>query len=203
MVTSTDLVQWQIRIARGERLDINPEHALSAQGHAIECRIYAEDPDTGFMPSPGLIRGLRPASGPGVRDDGGVSVGFTVPVFYDSMIAKLVTWGGSRRHAIDRMSRALREYQVLGIKTTIPFFLWLMQQPEYIAGRYDTTYLDRLLVERQGASFSELTESDEEVASIAAGLDAYLRATGHAGAPIAAESTMRWKRAARREALRE
>jgi len=203
MVTSTDLVQWQIRLARGERLDINPEQALSAQGHAIECRIYAEDPDTGFMPSPGLIRGLRPASGPGVRDDGGVSVGFTVPVFYDSMIAKLVTWGGSRRHAIDRMSRALREYQVLGIKTTIPFFLWLMQQPEYIAGRYDTTYLDRLLVERQGASFNELTESDEEVASIAAGLDAYLRATGHRGAPIAAESTMRWKRAARREALRE
>jgi acetyl-CoA carboxylase biotin carboxylase subunit len=203
MVTSTDLVQWQIRIARGERLDIDPEHALSAHGHAIECRIYAEDPDLGFLPSPGLIRGLRPASGPGVRDDGGVSVGFTVPVFYDSMIAKLVTWSGSRRQAIDRMSRALREYQVLGIKTTIPFFLWLMQQPEYIAGQYDTTYLDRLLVERQGASFNELTEADEEVASIATGLDAYLRATGHARHPFAAESTTHWKRAARREALRE
>src|SRR6476620_3343659 len=116
MVTSTDLVQWQIRIARGERLDIAPTQALTAQGHAIECRIYAEDPDLGFMPSPGLIRGLRPASGPGVRDDGGVSVGYTVPVFYDSMIAKLVTWGGARHQAIDRMSRALREYQVVGIK---------------------------------------------------------------------------------------
>jgi acetyl-CoA carboxylase, biotin carboxylase subunit len=199
MVTSTDLVQWQIRIARGERLDIDPKHALAAHGHAIECRIYAEDPDLGFMPSPGLIRGLRPAAGPGVRDDGGVSAGYTVPVFYDSMIAKLVTWGGSRRQAIDRMSRALREYQVLGIKTTIPFFLWLMQQPEYVAGRYDTTYLDRLLVERKGDSFNELTESEEEVASIATALDAYLRAAVHAGTP---GSTTHWKRAARLEALR-
>ncbi len=201
MVTSTDLVHWQIRIARGERLDIDPAHALLARGHAIECRIYAEDPDSGFMPSPGLIRGLRPASGPGVRDDGGVSGGYTVPVFYDSMIAKLVTWGGSRRQAIDRMSRALREYQVLGIKTTIPFFLWLMQQPEYVGGQYDTTYLDRLLVDRQGESFNELSEADEEVASIATALDAYFRANVYAGNP-GAETTTGWKRAARLEALR-
>ena len=96
MVTSIDLVQWQIRIARGERLDVDPGRALTPHGHAIECRIYAEDPDQGFLPSPGLIRGLRPAAGPGVRDDGGVSVGYTVPVHYDSMIAKLVVWGGSR-----------------------------------------------------------------------------------------------------------
>jgi len=135
MVTSTDLVHWQIRIARGERLNLDPESVLTAHGHAIECRIYAEDPDLGFMPSPGLIRGLRPASGPGVRDDGGVSVGYTVPVFYDSMIAKLVAWGGSRSETVDRMSRALREYEVLGIRTTIPFFLWLMRQPDYVAGR--------------------------------------------------------------------
>ena len=202
MVTSLDLVQWQIRIATGERLDIDPADALSARGHAIECRIYAEDPDLGFMPSPGLIRGLRPASGPGVRDDGGVSAGYTVPVFYDSMIAKLVTWGGSRRQAIDRMLRALREYQVLGIKTTIPFFLWLMQQPDYVDGRYDTTYLDRLLIDRKGDSFSELTAADEEVASIATALDAYLRATGNAGTSGAAESTTHWKRVARLEALR-
>ena len=202
MVTSTDLVHWQIRIARGERLDLDPALALSAHGHAIECRIYAEDPDSGFMPSPGLIRGLRPASGPGVRDDGGVSAGYTVPVFYDSMIAKLVTWGGSRRQAIDRMSRALREYQVLGIKTTIPFFLWLMQQPDYVAGRYDTTYLDRLLVERKGESFNELSEADEEMASIATALDAYFRANVLSGNSGGAETTTNWKRAARLEALR-
>ncbi len=203
MVTSTDLVHWQIRIARGEQLDLDPEAALTPRGHAIECRIYAEDPDLGFMPSPGLIRGLRPASGPGVRDDGGVSVGYTVPVFYDSMIAKLIAWAGSRREAVDRMSRALREYEVLGIRTTIPFFLWLMRQPEYVAGRYDTTYLDRLLVDRKGESFSELTPADEEIASIAAALDAYLRANAHSVATGNAGGTTHWKQAARREALRE
>ena len=135
MVTSTDLVHWQIRIAQGERLDIDPEHALTPRGHAIECRIYAEDPDLGFMPSPGTIRGLRPASGPGIRDDGGVGAGYTVPVFYDSLIAKLISWASSRDEAIARMARALGEYQVLGIRTTIPFFLWLMRQPTYARGR--------------------------------------------------------------------
>jgi len=203
MVTNTDLVQWQIRLARGERLHLDPEAALCARGHAIECRIYAEDPDLGFMPSPGLIRGLRPASGPGIRDDGGVGVGYTVPVFYDSMIAKLVAWGGVRREAIARMARALREYEVLGIRTTIPFFLWLMRQRDYVEGRYDTTYLDRLLADRQGESFSELTPGDEEIASIATALDAYLRA--HAGSPAAGAigGPTLWKQAARREALRE
>jgi acetyl-CoA carboxylase biotin carboxylase subunit len=200
MVTNIDLVKWQIRIARGERLDIDPEHAITPLRHAIECRIYAEDPDLGFMPSPGLIRGLRPAAGPGVRDDGGVSVGYTVPVFYDSMIAKLITWGDTRVEAVDRMARALREYQVLGIRTTIPFFLWLMRQTDYHEGRFDTTYLDRLLAERRGESFSELGEADEELAAIAAALDAYLRAS--AGSSIGpARAHASWKQAARREAL--
>ena len=202
MVTSIDLVQWQIRIARGERLDIDPDRALTPQGHAIECRIYAEDPDLGFMPSPGLIRGLRPAAGPGIRDDGGVGVGYTVPVFYDSMIAKLVAWGPSRADAIARMGRALREYQVLGIRTTIPFFMWLMRQPAYQNGEYDTTYLDRLLADRKGESFNELTAADEDLAAIAAAMDAYLRASASAGTSSAAANTALWKQAARREALR-
>ena len=201
MVTSTDLVQWQIRIARGEKLDIDPARAITPHGHAIECRIYAEDPDESFMPSPGLIRGLRPASGPGIRDDGGVSVGYTVPVFYDSMIAKLVAWAGTRDEAIARMSRALAEYQVLGIRTTIPFFVWLIRQPDYRAGRYDTTYLDRLLAERRGASFSELEAADGEVVAIAAALDAFLRAERGALAGAAPQSSQ-WLQAARREALR-
>ena len=199
MVTRVDLVHWQIRIARGERLTIDPERALTPDGHAIECRIYAEDPDLGFMPSPGLIRGLRPASGPGIRDDGGVSVGYRVPVFYDSMIAKLVAWGESRGAAVDRMARALHEYQVLGIRTTIPFFLWLMRQPSYIGGDYDTTYLDRLLAERRGRTFSELTAEEEDLAAMAAGLDAFMRASsaqGTAGGPAAL-----WKQVGRREAL--
>jgi acetyl-CoA carboxylase biotin carboxylase subunit len=201
LVAEVDLVQWQIRIALGERLDIDPARALTPRGHAIECRIYAEDPDQNFMPSPGLIRALRPASGPGVRDDGGVAAGYTVPVYYDSMIAKLIAWGGSRGEAIARMSRALREYHVLGIRTTIPFFLWLMQQPEYREGRYDTTYLDRLLVERRGESFSTFTAEESEGIAIAAALDAYLRASaGRDGQPGAARSG--WTQLARREGLR-
>jgi acetyl-CoA carboxylase biotin carboxylase subunit len=193
-------VQWQIRIAQGERLDIDPDRALTPEGHAIECRIYAEDPDRNFMPSPGLLRALRPAAGPGIRDDGGVSAGYTVPVYYDSMIAKLVAWAGTRAEAIARMSRALAEYQVLGIRTTIPFFVWLMRQPDYRAGRYDTTYLDRLLAERRGASFSELESPDSEVVAIAAALDAFLRA--EQGPAAAAPRSSQWLQAARREALR-
>jgi acetyl-CoA carboxylase biotin carboxylase subunit len=200
MVTRLDLVQWQIRIAQGDRLDIDPERALTPEGHAIECRIYAEDPDSNFMPSPGLIRALRPAAGPGVRDDGGVSAGYTVPVYYDSMIGKLVAWAGTREEAIARMSRALAEYQVLGIRTTIPFFVWLMRQPDYRAGRYDTTYLDRLLAERRGASFSELDAPDSEVVAIAAALDAFLRA--EKGPAATAPQSSQWLQAARREALR-
>ena len=112
-----------------------------------------------------------------MRDDGGVSAGYTVPVFYDSMIAKLVAWGGSRRDAIDRMSRALREYQVLGIRTTIPFFLWLMRQPDYVAGRYDTTYLDRLLVDREGRVVQRAdAAATRRSRRSRAALDAYLRA---------------------------
>jgi acetyl-CoA carboxylase biotin carboxylase subunit len=201
MVTSTDLVRWQIRIARGEKLDLDPVAALAPQGHAIECRIYAEDPDQNFMPSPGLIRGLRPASGPGVRDDGGVTAGFAVPVFYDSLIAKLIAWAPSRAEAILRMSRALREYQVLGIKTTIPFFLWLMRQPDYLDGRYDTTYLDRLLAERRGESFSTFEAAEETLLAVAAALDTYLRARA-GGADASQPPRSLWTAVARREALR-
>ena len=202
MVTSIDLVHWQIRIARGERLAIDPERALTPKGHAIECRIYAEDPDLAFMPSPGTIRGLRPASGPGIRDDGGVGVGYAVPVFYDSLIAKLIAWAATREDAIARMARALGEYQVLGIRTTIPFFLWLMRQPSYGRGEYDTTWLDRLLAERKGESFSEVDAADEDLAAIAAGLDAWLRASAASGTRNGAVDSGGWKQAGRREALR-
>jgi acetyl-CoA carboxylase biotin carboxylase subunit len=174
------------------------------QGHAIECRIYAEDPDESFLPSPGLIRGLRPASGPGIRDDGGVNEGYDVPVFYDSMIAKLAAWADNRPDAIARMTRALGEYQVLGIRTTIPFFLWLMRQDDYREGRYDTTYLDRLLAERRssGASFSEVSDGDAALAAIAVGVDAFLRASAGARAPQERRQATLWKQAARTEGLR-
>ncbi len=205
MVTGVDLVQWQIRIARGERLTIDADAALTPAGHAIECRIYAEDPDQGFLPSPGLIRGLRPAAGPGIRDDGGVSAGYEVPMFYDSMIAKLVAWAPSRGEAIHRMSRALAEYHVLGIRTTIPFFLWLMRQPDYVAAEYDTTYLDRLLAARaaapDAARFSDLPECDEDLVAVAAAVDAWLR-SGIREDGAAPGAAARWTSVARREALR-
>ncbi|MEO8522669.1 MAG: acetyl-CoA carboxylase biotin carboxylase subunit, partial [Acidobacteriota bacterium] len=205
MVTGVDLVQWQIRIARGERLTIDAEAALTPAGHAIECRIYAEDPDQGFLPSPGLIRGLRPAAGPGIRDDGGVSAGYEVPMFYDSLIAKLVAWAPSRGEAIHRMSRALAEYHVLGIRTTIPFFLWLMRQPDYVAAEYDTTYLDRLLAARaaapDAARFSDLPECDEDLVAVAAAVDAWLR-SGIREDVAAPGAAARWTSVARREALR-
>ena len=129
MVTGVDLVEWQIRIARGERLTIDPAQALTPSGHAIECRIYAEDPDSGFMPSPGRIQALRAPDGPGIRDDSGVEAGDEVPVYYDALISKLVAWGGNRRQAVSRMRRALAEYDVRGIRTTVPFFRWLLDQP--------------------------------------------------------------------------
>jgi len=208
MVTSLDLVHWQIRIARGERLTIDPEQALTPRGHAIECRIYAEDPDEGFLPSPGLIRGLRAASGPGIRNDGGVAAGYTVPVFYDSLIAKLIAWADSRGDAIARMTRALTEYEVIGLKTTIPFFIWLMREPDFMAGRFDTTYLDGLLASRRIASFSELSDQAEKRVTIAAAVDAWLRSssgritsTQRTGTG-AASLDGAWKRVARQEALR-
>ena len=200
MVTSLDLVHWQIRIARGEPLTIDPVRALTPQGHAIECRIYAEDPDQGFMPSPGLVRGIRAASGPGIRDDGGVLAGYTVPVFYDSLIAKLIAWADTRADATARMTRALEEYEVLGIRTTIPFFLWLMRQPDFQAARFDTTYLDRLLASRRGESFSVFDDIDERHIAIAAALDTMLRA-GRNGATAAAPRSA-WTSSARLDALR-
>jgi len=199
MVTGIDLVHWQLRIARGERLTIAPEDALTPRAHAIECRVYAEDPDAGFLPAPGLVRALSVPGGPGIRDDRGVAAGFEIPVFYDSMIAKLVAWGASRAEAIARMRRALDEYRVIGVKTTIPFFQWLIRQPDFLDGRFDTTYLDRILATRDRAPFAPPCDGDELDATIAAALGAWFRAH-RAGIPASVQSE--WRRAARLEGLR-
>jgi acetyl-CoA carboxylase biotin carboxylase subunit len=200
MVTGLDLVQWQLRIARGERLVISRDQAMTPRGHAIECRVYAEDPDRGFMPSPGVIRELNVPGGPGIRDDSGVSAGFEIPVFYDSMISKLVAWGADRAEAIARLRRALTEYRVAGVSTTVPFFQWLVEQPEFLEARFDTTFLDRVLGERHGRPFVAADEADERDAVIAVALAAWLRARrapSGAGAPAAGE----WRRAGRLDGL--
>ncbi len=201
MVTGLDLVEWQLRVARGERLTISPERALTPRAHAIECRLYAEDPDRGFMPSPGLVRGISVPGGPGVRDDRGVAPGFEIPVFYDSMISKLVIWADTREEAVRRLTRALDEYRVVGVKTTLPFFRWLVGQPEFREAKFDTTYLDRILAERKGHPFVEATPQDETHASIAVALAAWLRAHG-AAAGAKNDEGGAWRRAARLGALR-
>jgi acetyl-CoA carboxylase biotin carboxylase subunit len=191
MVTGVDLVAWQIRIARGERLTLDPESLLAPRGHAIECRIYAEDPDNGFMPSPGRITGLRVPQGPGVRDDSGAFEGGEVPIYYDPMISKLITWGESRPHALARMRRALAEYEVRGLRTTIPFFQWVLDDEDFVAGRFDTGFIDRKLSTRQGEPLRTPTGEQHDVAAIAAALVQMSRSVS-APAPAAAPSS-RWK----------
>jgi acetyl-CoA carboxylase, biotin carboxylase subunit len=201
MVTGTDLVRWQIRIARGEQLDLDPARAVTPVGHAIECRIYAEDPDSGFLPAPGRIAALRPPAGPGIRDDSGAVAGLDVPIFYDSLISKLIAWAEDRPAAIDRMRRALGEYLVAGIRTTIPFFTWLLSQPAFVSGGFHTTYLDEILQARDGQPFVEPAAPVEDIAAIAAALAA---ATQPVTGPASDNRSdgRRWRTEARLEGLR-
>ncbi len=200
-VTGVDLVRWQIRIARGEQLDLDPDALLRPTGHALECRIYAEDPEDHFLPSPGRIRGLRTPSGPGVRDDSGAYDGGEVPIFYDPLISKLITWGEDRPHALARMRRALAEYDVHGIKTTIPFFRWVLQDEDFLAGRFDTSFIDRRLEEADGDPFRTSRPDIEDLAAIATAIHTVTRTVSNGQrAPGAVPS--RWKGQGRTEALR-
>ncbi|HWF84938.1 MAG TPA: hypothetical protein VG222_08835, partial [Vicinamibacterales bacterium] len=204
MVSGVDLVRWQIRIARGERLDLSPDRLLAPSGHAIECRIYAEDPDNSFLPSPGRILQLRAPAGPGIRDDSGATAGLDVPIFYDPMISKLIAWAEDRPLAVARMRRALGEYIVAGIRTTVPFFTWLLAQPEFLESRFHTTYLDEVLKTREGRRFVEPGPADEEIATIAAAIQTVLSPAAVAAASEAGEdqlSSRRWKARARAEGL--
>jgi acetyl-CoA carboxylase biotin carboxylase subunit len=205
MVTGIDLVQWQIRIARGERLTIDADAAVSPRGHAIECRIYAEDADTGFLPSPGHIDLLRVPSGPGIRDDSGAEAGGDVPIFYDPLISKLVAWGSDRTQAIARMRRALREYDVVGIKTSLPFFRWMLEQPDFVEARFHTAYLDEVLRARAGEPFTSAEDDRIAVAVIAAAIQHVLRP--NLLNPINLLNPLNpasaWKARARDEALRD
>ncbi len=200
-VTGIDLVQWQFRLAEGARLDIDPDAALRPRGHAIEARVYAEDPDLGFLPSPGRIVHLRAPAGPGIRDDGGYEPNGEVPIFYDSLVSKLIAWGANRTEAIARLQRALSEYEIAGIRTTIPFFQWLLTEHAFINGDVDTTMLDRVLASRNGTPFRLPDDNTENTAAIAAALDLFFRSHTN-GASGSAASTSAWTRTARRDALR-
>ncbi|HET8781058.1 MAG TPA: acetyl-CoA carboxylase biotin carboxylase subunit, partial [Pyrinomonadaceae bacterium] len=142
LVTGFDLVREQFRVAAGEKLSFTQDdvHWL---GHAIECRIYAEDPANNFFPSPGTIAYLREPAGPGIRVDSGVASMSEVSIHYDPMIAKLAVWGRTRDEAIERLRRALDEYQVVGITTTLPFFREVAHDEEFVAGKLDTGFIAR------------------------------------------------------------
>lgn len=204
MVTGVDLVKWQIRIANGEKLTLDPEKLLSPNGHAVECRVYAEDPLLGFIPCPGLITHLRVPTGPNVRDDSGVLSGFSVPVHYDSMVSKLVTWGENRDEAIRCMLRALSEYEIGGVKTTIPLFQWILNHPDFVAGRFDTGFLDRTFVGDTVTSLMSVDSETEELAILAASIHlSERRNTGGVAETRSRSDSSRWVQAARRNGLRD
>lgn len=208
LVTGFDLVREQIMVAQGEPLSFSQED-VSWHGHAIECRVYAEDPDNNFMPSPGRINFLRVPAGPGIRDDGGVTQGAEVSIYYDPMISKLAAWGRTREEAIDRMRRALDEYSVDGIKTTLPFFRAIVRDDDFIAGRLDTGFIPRFQ-ERQAAKSAHASKEEMEteaieqrdVALVAAALE-YQRAQRQASADNqpGTKEQGRWRMAGRTQLL--
>jgi len=197
MVTGLDLVQWQIRIAAGENLGLRQEDVVM-RGAAVECRVYAEDPSNNFFPSPGKIATLRTPAGPGIRDDGGVYQGWTVPIDYDPLISKLVAWGATRDEAIGRMKRALGEYHIEGIKTNISFFLEVLDHPDFRKGVFDTGFIDRWLQTR--TLQSPLSDVDQDFAILAASLFHSERSGPRPEAARREESL--WKLDGRRRGLR-
>lgn len=203
LVTGLDLVHLQIRIAAGEKLPFRQED-VALRGHAMECRIYAEDPDNNFFPSPGKITQLLRPAGPGIREDSGVYEGWQVPLEYDPLLSKLIVYAPDRASAIARMQRALDEYFVGGIKTNISLIQRIFNHPDFVAARIDTGFLDRLLV---SPSETEATADDlSDIAAVAAALFAASSANAgrnnsqngngekHGNSP--------WKQAARAEGLR-
>jgi len=178
-ITGLDLVHLQLRIAAGEKLPFKQED-IKIRGHAIECRVYAEDPDNSFFPSPGRISLLLQPSGPGIRRDGGVYEGLNIPLDYDPLLGKLIGYGSDRGEAIERLRRALREYFIGGIKTNLSLFRRILYEPDFLEGKLDTGFLDRLL--KSGKPPEGVDPEKVKVAAIAAGLFAILDpSTANAG----------------------
>jgi len=191
LATGIDLVREQIRVALGEPLSFSQED-VSWKGHAIECRVYAEDPANNFLPSPGRITRLRIPNGPGVRDDGGVYEGAEVSIYYDPMISKLAVVGRDRDEAIGRMRRALQEYDVAGIRTTLPFFREVMGDAEFVEGKLDTGYISRFNERKQDPQTSEI---EKDILITAAALSH--SKTAATTSTVLTRKTGRWAEAAR------
>ena len=204
LVTGFDLVREQFSVAAGSELSFKQED-VRWQGHAIECRIYAEDPENNFFPSPGTITHLQEPSGPGIRIDSGVRLNSEVSIHYDSMISKLAVWGRSRSEAIDRLRRALDEYEVSGITTTLPFFRQIVRDDEFIAGRLDTGFIVRFNARRDSAQHAPsgvparaarvgcgAAAADSDMALIAAALH-YVKIQRRASVQVVSQASDRWK----------
>jgi len=195
MITGIDLVKNQIRIAEGQPLSFSQQD-IQITGASIQCRIYAEDPYNDFLPSPGKILYLRsPTGGLGLRYDNGTYQGYEVPLEYDPLLSKLISWGATREEAIQRMLRALSEYHVYGIKTTIPFFKRILQHPMFISGDYNTHFIAHLEKEEEPIDPDEL-----EAALIAAGIKCY-REGQAAFISGTGKRHSRWKHSGRSDAL--
>jgi acetyl-CoA carboxylase, biotin carboxylase subunit len=199
MVTGLDLVKLQIRVAAGEPLPFSQED-VGLSGHAVECRLYAEDPGNQFFPSPGTIHSWRAPSGPGIRLDDGVYEGFSVSTEYDPMLGKLIAWGQDRAEAIARLGRALQEHSVTGIKTNTGLLLSILRDPEFLRGEFFTRWLDErlphLLAGKPAQEHDVVAEDAVILAALlhSLGTNDVTRANG-----TAAETESRWKREARFE----
>jgi acetyl-CoA carboxylase biotin carboxylase subunit len=201
MVYGVDIVREQLRIAAGEPMTL-PGRPMRPRGHAIECRITAEDPYANFLPATGRVEYLHVPTGPGVRWDAGIEMGSEVGLFYDSLLGKLIVWGENRERAIRRMRRALDEMVIVGLPTSQPFHRRVMDEPGFVGGEYDIEYLDRVGGE---LLVREIPETDLWQIAVAAALaeDEARSArvpTSEAAAGGAAPSA--WVRCAREEGLR-
>ena len=198
MVYGVDLVKLQIEVAAGKPLPI-AQSDVKIGGHAIEMRIYAEDPTNNFMPSVGVVKRLTLPQGPGVRNENSVYAGYEIPIYYDPMIGKLVVWAQTREEAIRRAKRALREYRADGVRTNVDFLLWALSEPGFVDGSYDTHYIENHF------DPSALHRRDEEVvlASIAASIAAfnYASTVRFRSEPEASENS--WRKISRRDQLRK
>ncbi|MBC8312845.1 MAG: acetyl-CoA carboxylase biotin carboxylase subunit [Candidatus Cloacimonetes bacterium] len=196
LVTGIDIVKEQIRIASGEKLLIKQDD-IKINGSSIECRISAEDPENNFVPSTGKITKILEPGGPGIRIESGVYEGFEVPIYYDPLIAKLLVWASTRKEAISRMKRALREYQIHGIKTTIPFHRLVMENEKFKNGDYNTTFIDNVLGK------IKYKKKNYEIAAIAVVIKKRMKEMRILISDEKVESVSPWKLAARNSMLRK
>ena len=204
-VTGLDLVKLQIAIAAGHRLPFAWE-TITPRGHAMEVRLYAEDPDNNFFPSPGKIRSRYVPAGPGIRLDEGIYEGWTVPNDYDPLLSKLIAWGNSREEAIARLRRALEEYIITGIKTNVGLFRRVLSERDFLRGEIHTKWLDELLRRpsslRTLSNDEQLTNSVRDAATIAAALWQAVQSASPAASSAATDATpSRWKLEGRRQQL--